>query len=325
MKYDSCPLYGIKSKKLLKYLLHINDENLFKQKYIISLLNPYIDKTKKPRLIEKPQYELKIVQKRIKTLLGRIEVPNNVFSGIKGRSYADNAKMHIGINTRNVYKIDLTAFFPSISREKVYKFFYNDLKCSKDVAEILTNLTTIDLTRIPFAETTEIYDFLREKKIICFNHLISGAPTSQILSYFVNFEMFNILQEISERNEITMTIYVDDIVFSSERKISSNFRIMVKRIIKKYYYKISVNKEKSYSKKYPKLVTGVVIDCDGKAIVKNSLRLKIITEYERFKANPADEKVRQRLRGLITAVRQIDKSIYPNIYKLVTTKNNKWY
>ena len=108
----------MKSKKLLKYLLHINDENLFKQKYIISLLNPYIDKTKKPRLIEKPQYELKIVQKRIKTLLGRIEVPNNVFSGIKGRSYADNAKMHIGINTRNVYKIDLTAFFPSISREK---------------------------------------------------------------------------------------------------------------------------------------------------------------------------------------------------------------
>lgn len=38
------------------------------------MISPYIDRSKKPRLIEPPHTELKAVQKRIKTLLGKIEV-----------------------------------------------------------------------------------------------------------------------------------------------------------------------------------------------------------------------------------------------------------
>ena len=86
MKYADCPLYGIQSKKMLKYVLHIKNGDLLKQDYVVSMIGPYIDKTKKPRLIEPPQAELKTVQKRMKTLLGKIQVPDNVFSGIKGRS-----------------------------------------------------------------------------------------------------------------------------------------------------------------------------------------------------------------------------------------------
>ena len=99
---------------MLKYILHIKNEDLLKQERVASMISPYVDRSKKPRLIEPPQAELKAVQKRIKTLLGKIEVPNNVFSGIKGRSYSDNALMHLGDCARNLYKIDLTAFFPSI-------------------------------------------------------------------------------------------------------------------------------------------------------------------------------------------------------------------
>ena len=82
MKYTACPLYGIQSKKMLKYILHIKNEDLLKQERVASMISPYVDRSKKPRLIEPPQAELKAVQKRIKTLLGKIEVPNNVFSGI---------------------------------------------------------------------------------------------------------------------------------------------------------------------------------------------------------------------------------------------------
>lgn len=52
---------------------------MLKQSNITSKIHPYIDKTKKPRLIEAPQAELKIVQRRIKTLLGKIQTPDNVF------------------------------------------------------------------------------------------------------------------------------------------------------------------------------------------------------------------------------------------------------
>ena len=239
MKYTDCPLYGIQSKKMLKYVLRIKNADLLRQDCVVSMISPYIDKTKKPRLIEPPQAELKTVQKRMKTLLGKIQVPDNVFSGIKGRSYSDNARLHLGKSKRNLYKIDLTAFFPSISRETVYRFFFEDLCCSPDIAEILTNLTTVDLKKLNQSSLLEVYDFLANKGVKCYNHLISGAPTSQILSYLVNHKMFDELQSLSDKNNVTMTIYVDDVVFSSEHKISSEFRQSVLSLIKKYNYQVS--------------------------------------------------------------------------------------
>lgn len=109
---------------MLKRLLYIEDSRLFKQDYVASLISPYIDKNSKPRLIEPPSDKLKAIQKRMKVMLGKIIVPDNIFSGIKGRSYTDNAFLHTSSNNRKMlFKIDLTAFFPTISREVVYRFF----------------------------------------------------------------------------------------------------------------------------------------------------------------------------------------------------------
>ena len=264
MKYTDCPLYGLKSKKLLKRLLHINNKQMMKQPHIASLVSPYIDKSGKPRLIEPPHDELKIIQKQIKNCLGRIAVPDNVFSGIKGRSYADNARLHVGSNRRNLYKIDLTAFFPSITRDTGYRFFTKDLLCSPDVAQLLTDLTTIDLEKSSAKNIDEIYEFLKGKNVSSYNHLISGAPTSQILSYLVNHRMFDEMQKFADDNGITMTVYVDDVTFSSENRISKDFRDKIVAIIRKYNYQISRNKVKRYTKLYPKLITGVIIDATEK-------------------------------------------------------------
>ena len=56
---------------MLKYVLHIKDGDLLKQDYVVSMISPYVDMSKKPRLIEPPQAELKTVQKRIKTFIGK--------------------------------------------------------------------------------------------------------------------------------------------------------------------------------------------------------------------------------------------------------------
>lgn len=310
----------LKSKKNLKYLLGITNNNLFKQNYVASLVEPYIDLTRKPRLIEPPKQELKVIQKRIKSLLGRIVVPSNIFSGIKGRSYVDNARFHLGDNLRNVFKIDLTAFFPSISRETVYSFFHKELCCSPDIACILTNFTTINLQHSVGKNLDKVYNFLNDKGIKCYNHLMSGSPTSQILSYLVNQNMFDELHKYAVSNNIIMTIYVDDVIFSSEQKISNYFIKHIYKIIKKYNYKLSTKKVKLYTKTYPKLITGVIINSSGNLTVKNSIRHRIIKEYNYLKENPDDVKSRQRLKGLITAARQVDKYIYPNIYKYAFDK-----
>ena len=298
---------------MLRHLLGIKDNRLLKQSYVSSLVDPYIDTTSKPRLIEPPRAELKMVQKRIKNMLGKIEVPENVFSGIKKRSYADNAAYHVGNNLRYLFKIDLTAFFPSISREVVYRFFLSDLKCSPDVACILTNFTTIDLSKATLRSSQAVYDFLNEKNVTCYNHLISGAPTSQILSYLVNHRMFDEMQEVADKFSVTMTIYVDDVTFSSEQKITRKFKEKIFSIIERYNFQISKNKVKSYTKDYPKLVTGVIIDAKGHLAVKNSLQRKTIVEHNNLRENPDDVNSRQRLRGLVTAARQVNKDIFPTI------------
>ena len=58
------------------YILRIRNEKLLRQDCVVSMISPYISKTGKSRLIEPPRSELKIVQKRIKTLLGKIDIPD---------------------------------------------------------------------------------------------------------------------------------------------------------------------------------------------------------------------------------------------------------
>ena len=322
MDFTVCPLFGLQSKHNLLRLLHIENKKLMRQDYVASLVFPYIDLSGKPRLIEPPKEELKRVQARIKNLLSSISVPENVFSGIKGRSYAGNARFHFGDKRRNVYKIDITAFFPSISRETVYRFFREDLQCSSDVSEILTNLTTVDLSKAHISNQDRVNEFLRLKKITCTNHLMSGAPTSQILSYLANHNMFDEMQYLSDKNHAIMTVYVDDVTFSSEKKISNQFKQEIIAVVKKNRYQPSTAKTQSFSKAYPKVITGVVINKEGKPVVKNSLRKRIVEEYRQLLICPDNPKAVQRLRGLLTAARQVEPGIFPTIHKFAFPKDN---
>lgn len=315
MNYDGCPLYSLSSKKVLKHLLSIHDNRLLKQAYVATLVEPYIDETHKPRLIEPPKPELKSIQRRIKGMLYKIPVPDYVFSGIRGRSYADNAFFHAKNGSSFLFKVDLTAFFPSISRELVYNFFRDSLNCSPDIAEILANFTTIDLEKACTRDLPCVKNFLAQKGVTCCNHLISGSPTSQLLSYLVNRKMFDELYMLATKQGIAMTIYVDDITFSSQNRISRRFRAAVLEIIQKHNYQVSKKKTKNYTRHYPKLVTGVIIDANGIPTVKNSLGKKIADEHKKLRECPDDMASRRRLRGLVTAARQVNKTAYPTIHK----------
>ncbi|MCQ4794236.1 reverse transcriptase family protein [Anaerofustis stercorihominis] len=314
MEIQKSPLYKLSNKNYLKYLLKIPDKKFFKQSYITQLITPYIDnKNGKKRLIEVPDLELKKIQSRLKNILSLLQMPNYVFSGVKGRSYYDNAYLHKG--NKYVCKIDLESFFPNISREKVYLFFLTYFKCSSDIAYILTNLTTVDLTRTKIKNNKKLEKFLEYKNIFCKNHLISGSPASQLLSYLVNKDMFDEIYNLANKNSINVSIYVDDIIFSSFNKISYDFIKQIKRIINKYNYNISNSKFKRYLNGYPKRITGVIIDKNGQLSIPNSLRLKIIKEFEYLKSHPNDSKSKIRLRGLILSSRQSEPNAFVGIYK----------
>lgn len=321
MIYRKCKLFQLHSKKLLKHYLGITDNKFFNQRYICSMIEPYIDETGKPRIIEKPADSLKIVQSRAKKLLYDIEVPKNVFSGIKGKSYAQNACWHKG--NKYVYKMDLTAFFPSITRDRVYSFFKDELQTSSDIAEFLTNISTVDIDIANVRDIEKINAFLNDKGVTTRNHLISGSPTSQILSYMVNHKMFDEMQRLCDKNGIVMTVYVDDVTFSSKDIISNHIKTKIKLIVKKYGYQLSTHKEVSYSKFYPKVITGAIVNKNGEISVRNSMRKNIIDEFEKLKNHPEDADARRRLRGLVIAAQQVDSSAFPSIRNYAFDKKYK--
>lgn len=314
--YQNCPLYAIQSKKMLLQALGIHDKRWQKQSFIQENISPYIDGTTKKRLVEAPSPQLKSIQKRIKNALAKCEFPEYVFSGIKKRSYVKNAEQHAG--ARFVYKIDVSAFFPNTSRNKVYRFFLHGLNTSPDVANILTNLCTSDLSR-DIRNRQAIDEFLEEKGISQTNHLCTGASPSPILSYLVNQPMFDEMKNLCDKNGISMTIYVDDTIFSSNKKIGAKVRSQILNIVQKYGYRISLNKVKYYSQHEVKKITGVVVRSNGKIDIPNKLRFKIKERFEEHKKVNNIEDL-NKLAGCVVAARQINKQAYPSVIEYIATQ-----
>lgn len=307
--YQNCPLYAIQSKRMLLQVLGIQDKRWQKHAFVQQNISPYIDGTTKKRLVEAPSPQLKAIQKRIKNALIKCDFPGYVFSGIKGRSYVENAKKHAG--KLFVYKIDISAFFPNTSRDKVYRFFQEGLQTSPDVANILTNLCTSDLSR-EMKKKAEINAFLQEKGIKQINHLCTGASPSPVLSYLVNQVMFDEMKKLCDENNVTMTVYVDDTIFSSEKEISKKIRLELLDIVEKYGYRVSMQKVKYYASSDVKKITGVIIQSSGMMDIPNKLRLKIKNRLISHKKTGEHEDL-DKLTGCVAAARQIDNTAYPSV------------
>lgn len=309
MNYSKSPLFGLTRKRDLNNLIKIKvrNNNTFNLQY-----KPYIEKHPKKRLIEAPKYNVKMLQKKIKKYLDYIEYPNNVFSGIKGRSYIDNAYFHIESNY--FLKMDMSKFFPNTCREKIFDFYSKKMKMSNDIASILTDLSSVDITNMM---SNEVKEFINEKGIKYTNHLPSGSPISSILSYLANIDMFDELNKLALKNNCIVSFYVDDIIFSSKSKISKTLLKNAERIIIKYGQIVNKDKTKTYMTNDYKKITGCVIK-NHQLIIPNKTKYKIAKLLKQD--NYTQEEINSIL-GLINNAHLFDKSKYNNLQQKI--KNNK--
>lgn len=300
MNLTICKLYRIQRKRDLAVLLKI--ENIKKIGQISNSYRPYIANKTKKRLIEPVESEeLKKIQKNIQLLLKEIKYNDNVFSGVPGKSYIDNGKYHIGC--KNIVALDISKFFPNINREKVYNFFKYKMENSSDVAKILTDLCTIDLRKIDNLDKNVI-EYINEKKIRFMNHIPTGSSISCILSYLVNYIMFDEIDTLCREYNCKMSVYVDDIVISSLGIINNNLISKVIAIIKNNGYKISKSKLKHYKTNEFKRVTGSILSKDGKKLmVPNKIKYRRI-KITKNTVLSNEEKERKR-NGYDNVIKQI--------------------
>lgn len=307
MTYKSCRLYGLQSKKTLRKWLGIDDSSFFRSKNLSKNYHPYIsNKGGKKRLIEAASSKLQAIQTKILVLLSNLNYPDYLFSGLKGLSFIDNAKQHLG--KYYTYKIDISKFFSNTSRNKVYNFFRKKFKTSPDVATILTNCTTVNLCDYSAAKNyDEILNYLAETNVRQIAHLATGAPTSMLLSFLANQPMFEELSFFCKQRNYIFTIYVDDVTISSRYSIPYKDRNTIIKIVEKYGHFISKQKVKYYSLNQNKKITGVIINKSGELCTPNKLIHKTHDKILKYKNNDIDKHELNSLKGCVSVANQIDK------------------
>lgn len=185
------------------------------------------------RIIHAPRTFLKVVQWWIlDTILERVSDNDCVYGFRKGRSFIDNARVHL--NQAHILNVDVKDFFPSISVEHVEQIF-REFGYTARVANGLAELITYDMT------------------------LPQGAPTSPKISNIIFGPIDKKISAFCQRNGYRYSRYADDLTISSNTKIPLNAVGHIAQIIKPSGFRLNSNKTKFMGCNQRKEVTGLII------------------------------------------------------------------
>ncbi len=221
------------------------------------------------REICKVRPPLQDVQKAIHRLLGELYLPESVHGGVKGKSNLSNAKIHC--NSKCLLNLDLKKYFPSISHNRVYGLFRNELKCSPDVARLLTKLCT-------------------------FNKCVpQGASMSTDIANLVFRKTDYRLGGFAVRRGWVYSRYVDDLSFSGVEISESDLKI-IKSIIKDSGFKLNDKKENLTGRHERQVVTGLSVRYKRPRLPKDKKRQwrKEKHIFEKYENNSLSEEDRQK-------------------------------
>jgi hypothetical protein len=238
---------------------------------------PVQKKTGGTRDVENPAKTLKKAQARIARWLSSIAPPDYLFCPVKGRCYVSNAAQHK--DHRVVHCLDIRKYFPNTSNRRVYWFFNKVMKCSNDIAAILTKISTYK------------------------GHLPTGSPLSPIMAYFAHHDVWEAIAALCNQYGYTLTVYIDDVTVSGD-KISPAVMWEIKKAI--HRSGLRYHKEKSYFDR-PAEITGVIVD--GNRLVapnRQYKKAKVIGDALRRAQREYDAKpLREKLTGLMGQMAQI--------------------
>ena len=273
------PLYRLLGKGQLERVLGLNweqtSELIVGQHYRVWSSR----RGSKPREIQQPLGRLQQLHQRIGKLLARIELPDYLYS-CKGRSYIDNARVHVG--QVPLIKTDIHHFYPSTTRAMVYRMFRDRLRCAADIAGHLADLCCYQQIHVP-----------------------TGSPLSGALAYFAANPMFDEIAEVAEQRCCRLTVYVDDITLSG---VGATKQLLgtVRQVVRRHGLKTKEKKSKTYQADAAKMVTGAVV-VGGQLRLPNMRHLKIWETRRKLDAASARERehLKKVLQGCLQQAAQI--------------------
>lgn len=227
------------------FLSYINGKNLPYDIYRIpKKLGGY-------REIYSPRIPLKCMLWDVLVLLDAFFEPSACATGfIKGKSIADNARTHVGKNY--VFNIDLQNFFPSITRDRVFK----------TLLAAPFNFTQRHAGWLADLCTTKMYGIEPEPGLSK-RRVPQGAPISPIISNAVCARLDRRLDGLAHEFGLVYSRYADDITFSSGHNIyqdGSKFRKKLEAIIIEEGFTLNPKKTRLQHRSQHQDVTGLVVN-----------------------------------------------------------------
>jgi len=273
---ERSPLYRLCGKGKFEIVLRVQWDAVPK---LLDVKHYRVWINEKGREIQAPHGWLAQVHKRIGELLARIELPDYLYSQ-KGRSYADNARAHRG-NTPLI-KTDISRFYPSVTRQAVFRMFLDDFECSVDVAHRLADVCCYKQMYLP-----------------------TGSALSGRVAFFAAQHMFDEIADVVREAGCKMTVYVDDVVISGATATKTLLG-KVRQIIRRHGLRTQNRKSKTYTSSAVKAVTGAVVVGDDVRL-PNIRHLNIHRARQAIEAAaPADkERARRVLAGRLQEARQV--------------------
>lgn len=195
------------------------------------------------RKVYAPSPTLKKVQRNIGEWFSdfyKKYAPKNVMGFIKSdgiskkRDIVSNAKKHI----KNDYlvNVDIEDFFPSCTPNMLFKILVQFMPITNEFIELITKICFLE------------------------NSLPPGSPSSPVLSNIVLLPLDRKLEEYCKLKEITYTRYVDDLSFSSKKRITKAELKDLSSIITQHDFKINAEKTTFFKKNEIKEITGIAIE-----------------------------------------------------------------
>jgi hypothetical protein len=232
---------------------------------------------KEPRHIQEPTSRTLKIHYRMARYLDSIERPEFLHSATKKRSHVTNARAHLS-SGGGVVAMDIRKFFESTTYHHVKAFFHRDLGCSHDVARLLATVCTAD------------------------GHLPTGSCISPLLSYFTHRQMFARIEMLCIEQNVTVTLYVDDLTLSGIHATKSML-YQIKQLIVRHGLRTKATKDAVVRPGKSAIITGVM-RTGGQLRLRNRHHEAIVAIQDQVVAGECESS--HQLRGRIAAARAVD-------------------
>ena len=207
-------------------------------------------------------------------------MPSYLQSGIPGRSHLSNSNEHLQKEGATV-TIDISEFYKSISRRRIFRLFRNVFRCEPDVADVIADL-------------------------VCFDgHLATGCPASVLLSFFSCKDMFDIIDDRARSQGAKFTLYVDDIAITGNGIGHGDLKFLSSTLAR-FGFQSKASKEKLFRKNQAKVVTGRAFR-NGVSRAPNRSHKALRDALSEYQINSSDVKIKRSAVGKLEHVGMLDE------------------